>query len=99
MDQIMELKTLELVSRPVRAVQFTGDNAAELKEFIQSKLAFHQVTVTEDRLYLPSVGGMEILESGDWVLYDSVDNLFRGATDDAITAHYREVETEEEQQS
>lgn len=87
----MELKTLELITRPVRAVQFTGLNAAELKEFVQSKLAFQQVAISETRLYLPSVDGVDILEVGDWILYDEQDNVFKGATDDAIRAHYREV--------
>lgn len=92
------MKELELIARPVKAVQFTGQNAAELKEFIQDRLSFQQVTITEARLYLPAVGGMEILECGDWVLYDPVENVFRGATDDAIQTHYREVVTEPEQE-
>lgn len=89
----MDIKTLEPIVRPVQAVQFTGqDNEnSDLKEWIQSKLAFQQVTVTNDRLYLPAVGGMEILEVGDWVLYDEVDNLFKGATDGAIKNHYQEL--------
>lgn len=90
---MMDIKTLELIPRNIQAVQFVGSNAAELKEWIQSKLAFQQVTATADRLYLPTAeNGMDILEPGDWVFYDSVDNGFRGATDEAVNTHYREVE-------
>ena len=87
----MDIKTLELIARPVQAVQFTGENAADLKTFIQDRLSFQQVSVTPERLYLPAVGGTEILEVGDWVLYDEADNVFRGATHEAVKTHYREV--------
>lgn len=87
----MDIKTLEIIVRPVKAVQFTGENAAELKTYIQDRLSFQQVSATPERLYLPSVGGTEILEVGDWVLYDEVDNAFRAATDEAVKTHYQEV--------
>lgn len=87
----MDIKTLELIARPVKAVQFTGENFLDLKTYIQDKLAFQQVSATTERLYLPSVGGVEILEPGDWILYDEVDNAFRGATDEAVKTHYQEV--------
>jgi len=93
----MDIKTIELVVRPVQAVQFTGqdNDNADLQAWIQDRLSFQKVTATADRLYLPSVGGMEILEQGDWVLYDPVDNAFRGATNEAIEQHYREVPADE----
>jgi hypothetical protein len=87
----MELKTLELISRPIQAVQFTGHNREDLRQWVQDKLAFQSVTATEDRFYLPSVGGMEVLEVGDWIFYDREDNAFKGATDEAVKAHYKEV--------
>lgn len=87
-----DIKTLRMVPREIKAVQFTGDNAEWLKNWIQDKLAFQVVTVTAERLYLPSVGGAEILEVGDWVFYDPTDNFFRGATDDAVVRFYEEVE-------
>jgi len=88
----MDIKTLELIARPVQATQFTGDNYAELSTWIQDKLSFQNVTANADRLYLPSVGGTEILEPGDWVFYDEIDNVFRAATDGAVKTHYRETD-------
>lgn len=94
----MDIKTIELVTRPVQAVQFTGNDNdnADLQAWLQDRLSFQRVTVTVDRLYLPSVGGMEILERGDWVLYDPIENAFRGATNEAIETHYVEVSEEAE---
>ena len=40
---------------------------------------------------LPAVGGTDILEIGDWVFHDKVDNVFRGATDEAVQSHYIDV--------
>lgn len=84
----MEIRTLELIARPVQAVQFTGDNWQELRDWVQSKLVFQGVVANEAKLYLPSVGGMDILEPGDWIFYDEADNVFRGATDEAVNTHY-----------
>ena len=91
----MDIRTLELIARPVEAAQFTGDNYPELQQWVQDKLAFQQVTANAERFYLPSVGGTEILEPGDWIFYDSVDNAFKGATDDAVKNHYVDVTVEE----
>lgn len=90
----MDVRTLDPITRPIEAVQFTGDNAADLKEWVQDRLSFQQVTATTERFYLPSVGGMEILYPGDWIFYDSTDNAFRGATDEAVKTHYSDI-TEE----
>lgn len=89
----MDIKTIELIARPVQAVQFTGqdNDNADLQAWLQDRLPFQKVTLTADRLYLPSVGGMEVLERGDWVLYDPTDRVFRGATNDAVVRFYREV--------
>lgn len=84
----MDIRTLELIARPVEAVQFTETNSNELKDWIQGKLSFHNVVATAERLYLPSVGGVEILEPGDWVFFDRQDNAFKGATDEAVKTHY-----------
>lgn len=88
----MDIKTLELIPRNIQAVQFTGDNFSELSTWIQDKLPFQKVTANAERLYLPGVGGTEILEPGDWVFYDETDNAFRAATDEAVNTYYREVE-------
>lgn len=87
----MDIRTLELIARPVEAVQFTDSNVNELKDWIQGKLAFHNVAATSERLYLPAVGGTDILEPGDWVFYDRQDNAFKGATDEAVKTHYRDI--------
>lgn len=84
----MDIRTLELIARPVKAVQFTESNAEELRDWVQSHLAFQQVVGNSERLYLPAVGGTDILEPGDWVFYDEADNAFRGATDEAVKTHY-----------
>lgn len=94
-EKNVEIKTLELIARPVKAVQFTGANREEVRQWIQDRLSFQNVTATEDRLYLPSVGGMEVLEPGDWVFYDEKENTFKGATDEAVRAHYRVLEEEQ----
>lgn len=91
----MDVRTLDPITRPIEAVQFTGDNVSELKEWVQDRLSFQQVTATPERFYLPSVGGTEILYPGEWVFYDKVDNAFRGATDEAVKDHYRDI-TEEQ---
>lgn len=87
----MDIRTLELISRPVQAARFTGDNAEELRQWVQGKLAFQQIVANEAKFYLPSVGGMDILEPGDWIFYDEVDNVFRGATDEAVQSHYSDT--------
>lgn len=89
-----DIRTLELIPRPVQAVQFTGDNAEWLRQWIQDKLSFQNVVATETRLYLPSVGGVEVLQPGEWVFYDPKDGAFRGATDEAVQNFYVDV-TEE----
>ena len=61
----MDIKKLELIPRVIEAVQFTGDNREELQTWVQDALAFQQVTATPERLYLPTVAGMEVLEVGD----------------------------------
>ena len=90
----MDIRTLDPITRPIQAVQFTGSNFVEVQTWVQDRLSFQTVTANVDRLYLPSVGGAEILEPGDWVFYDKVDNVFRGATDGAVKNHYRDI-TEE----
>lgn len=90
----MDIRTLELIARPVEAVQFTGDNVNEVKTWVQENLSFHNVSATEERFYLPSVGGTEILYPGDWVFRDPIDNVFKGATHEAVKTHYRDT-TEE----
>lgn len=92
----MDIRKLELIPRPIEAVQFTDSNIAELREWIQGKLAFQAVTGTPERLYLPSVGGTEILYPGDWVFYDRDDNTFKGATDEAVKNYYNDVTDQEE---
>lgn len=87
----MELKNIRLKPRDIKAVQFTGHNHSQLKEWVQGVLSFQNVVSTEDKLYLPTDGGVDILEPGDWVLYDPADKVFRGATDDAIQNFYEEV--------
>lgn len=87
-----EIKKVQLKTRPLQAVQFTGDNAEWVKEWVQGHTAFSKVVANKDRLYLPTAGGMDILEPGDWVLYDPEDNGFRGATNDAIESYYDEIE-------
>jgi len=91
----VDIRTLELIPRPIEAARFTGDNAEELKQWVQGKLAFQNVVATADRFYLPSVGGVDVLEVGDWIFYDSADNSFRGATDEAVSTHY--IDTTKEQ--
>ena len=66
----MDIKKLKLIPRAIEAVQFTGDNREELRTWVQDALAFLHVTATPERLYLPTAAGMEVLEVGDWVLYD-----------------------------
>lgn len=87
----MDIRKLQLIPRAVEAVQFTGDNYIEIRDWVQSELAFQNVVVNEERVYLPSVGGMDILEPGDWVFFDREDKAFRGATDEAVTGYYVEV--------
>ena len=87
----MELKTLRLKPRYLQAIQYTDTNYAEIKEWVQSNLAFQNVVATAEKLYLPTASGVDILEPGDWVLYDPEDNIFRGAEDNAIQNFYEEV--------
>ena len=94
----MDIKKLKLIPRVIEAVQFTGDNREELRTWVQDALTFQQVTATPERLYLPTVAGMEVLEVGDWVFYDRMDSTFRGATDAAVQVHYREVEASDDPQ-
>lgn len=89
---MLDIKNVVLVPRELQAAQFTGDNWQEMQAWIQGVLAFHQVTANEERLYLPGPGGVEVLEPGDWVLFDPRDTYFRGATDDAIVNFYEAVE-------
>lgn len=88
---INEIKTVRVRPRELEAVQFTGDNFEWLKEWVQGKLSFHKVTATADRLYLPTAEGVDILEPTAWVLYDPIDNSFRGATHIAMLEHFVEV--------
>ena len=92
-----DIKKLRLIPRDIEAVQFTGDNFEWLRQWVQDKLPSQNVTATADRLYLPSVGGAEILEPGDWVFYDPQDKAFRGATDEAVTTFYEEIVDEPEE--
>lgn len=90
----MDIRTLELIARPVEAVQFTDSNVNELREWVQENLAFHNVSATAERFYLPAVGGTEILVPGDWIFRYPIDNTFKGATDKAVKTHYLDI-TEE----
>lgn len=90
----MDIRTLDPVTRPLQAAQYTGGNFAELQQWVQDRLSFQQVSANEKRFYLPAIGGVEILEPGDWILFDSVDNAFRGATDEAVKNYYTDI-TEE----
>lgn len=85
-------KTIQVVPRPVQAVQLTDDNLQEVADWVQSKLAFQKVDAVKGRLFLPSIGQfVDILEAGDWVLYDAAQNVFTGAEDSAIQQYYTEV--------
>lgn len=92
----MDIRTLELIPRPIEAAQFTGDNAEELRQWVQDRLAFQNVVATADRFYLPAVGGVDVLEPGDWIFFSPEDNSFRGATDEAVKTHYIDTTDVEE---
>ncbi len=85
---MVDVKRLELVARPIEAVQYTGDNYVEVKDWVQGYLTFAQVTATAERLYLPGIDGVEVLEPSSWVFRDPESNTFRGATDDAVKQFY-----------
>lgn len=88
----VELKTIQVIPKPVQAVQLTDDNLLEVADWVQSKLAFQKVDAVKGQLFLPSVGQfIDILEPGDWVLYDPDQNVFTGAEDSAIQQYYTEV--------
>lgn len=88
----VELKTIQVIPRPVQAVQLTDENLSEVAAWVQSKLAFQKVDAVKGQLFLPSVGQfIDILEPGDWVLYDPDQNVFTGAEDSAIQQYYTEV--------
>lgn len=84
----MDIRTLELIARPIQAAQFTGDNAQVLKDWVQGVLSFQNVVATAERFYLPAVGGVDLLEPGDWIFFDEEEKSFRGATDEAVKSHY-----------
>lgn len=90
----MDIRKLELVARPVEAVQLTEANLNDIREWVQGKLAFQVVTGTNDRLYLPAVDGTRVTQVGDWVFYDRQDNAFTSATDEAVKIHYRDITDE-----
>lgn len=87
----MELKTLQIIPRPIKAVRFMGANHNEIREWVQGVLSFQNVVSNEEKVYLPTSYGVDIVEPGDWVFYDPQDKGFRGATDDAVKAFYEEV--------
>lgn len=91
----MDIVKLQLKPRVFEAVHLTDKNMAEVRNWVQAKLPFHQVVGNDKRLYLPSVGDQtDILEPGDWLFFDPVDLAFRGALDDAVQLYYEEVHDE-----
>lgn len=89
----MDVKKLQIIPRPIEAVQLTDSNIPEVRDWVQSQLAFQNVVGTAEKLYLPESNSItSILEPGDWVFHDTADNSFRGAEDAAVKAFYEEIE-------
>lgn len=88
----MDIRTIELVPRPLEAVRLTEEDASAIRQWVQDRTGAGMVVLAPDRsLYIQGVSGTEKVELGEWILYDLTDDVFTSATDGAIRAFYREV--------
>lgn len=88
----MELKHVSLIPRTLEAVQYTAENAEEVRLWIQGNSPFREIVrdPKSGRLYLPlgRDGIVDIVEYGEWILRDPESGEFTSALDSAIQTHY-----------
>lgn len=91
----MELSKVTLIPRPLFAVQYTEENAEEVRQWVQDNSPFSNIVrdVKTGRLYLPIARGasMDVVEYGEYILFDEQSADFVSTTEEAYLTYYAEV--------
>jgi hypothetical protein len=92
----MELREVQLIPRTLQAVEYTEAEAEAIRQWVQDNSPFSQIVrdPVSGRLYLPIAKGqsMDVVEYGEFILFDPVSVDFISTTAEAYHEFYQEVE-------
>jgi hypothetical protein len=91
----MELRDVTLIQRPLKAVEYTEAEAEAIRQWVQDNSPFANIVRDPEsgRLYLPIAKGqsMDVVEYGEYILFDPVSVDFISTTAEAYHEYYQEV--------
>jgi hypothetical protein len=75
----LRIRTIELIPRNLEAVRFRGDaqEREAIRQWVQDRTPEGTVVLSKDSFYIHAVSGVEKVEEGQWILFDTVDRFFR----------------------
>lgn len=91
----MNLTNVTLIPRTLQAIQYTEEEAEAIRQWIQDNSPFSQIVrdPSSGRLYLPIAKGasMDVVEYGEYILFDPEGIDFVSTTAEAFNEYYQEV--------
>ena len=89
----MQTTRVHLITRPLEAVQYTAENAEEVRQWVQDHSTYSEIVRDKNsgRLYIPIGGGtLDIVEYGEFVLHEPGTGNFISTTPEAYYEYYEE---------
>lgn len=90
---LMDTTRIQIIQRPLEAVQFTEENAEAVRQWVQDNTMWTEIVCKNGRLYLPVNKGREldIVLFGEYVVFDPDSKDFTSMTAEAYHEFYEEV--------
>lgn len=90
----MNTQMVQLIQRPLEAVEYTEAVAEEVRQWVQDHSSFNEIVrdPNSGRLYVP-IGGdtIDIVEYGEYILHEPGTGNFISVTPDAYHEFYEEA--------
>lgn len=90
----MDILQVRLVPRTLEAVEYTPENAEQVRQWVQDTSAFNEIVRDSNsgRLYIPiGPDTIDILEYGEFLLHEPGTSHFTSCTAEAFDKFYEEA--------
>lgn len=90
----MNTHTVQLIARPLEAVEYTEATGEEVRQWVQDHSTFVEIVrdLNSGRLYLPIEGDtVDIVEYGEFILHEPGTGNFRSVTPEAYHEFYEVI--------
>lgn len=90
----MNITTVQVIQRPLEAVEYTEADAEAVRQWVQDHSSFNEIVrdPNSGRLYIPISGDtIDIVEYGEYILHEPGTGNFVSVTPDAYHEFYEAV--------